>query len=328
MAGRICKCFIGGTGRSGTTILKRILKKHNSCIGIPEYRFSIDPDGLISFLNINKSNWSPYVYHKSHQRLFNLLSNLGYGGKLSKLFSYSYRKLKLDNVISYNIFPQYFGSTISKYSPNYSKLLRNLNSELSKFSYNGNWNGSGFLEKNHIYFQSNQNIVDVEKALSKFWNDFINDVCSKYKSTHFIDDNPWNILYIKEIQELIPDLKFVHVIRDPRDVVASYLGVRWAPNKIDDAIDWYSSIMNKWLFNKSTLAEDFFLEIKLENLVKDPNSVIQSICDHFLIPWDDVLLTQKLNRSNTGRWVNQFSSQEKAILNKKLKPFLDLYEYN
>ena len=142
MSERVYKCFIGGTGRSGTTILKRILNNHSSCIGIPEYRFSIDPDGLIPFLNTIKTSWSPYTYHKNYLRLFNLLIKLGYGSNFTKVVSYSYRKLNLDNFVNYNLFPQYFGSNISMHSPNYSTLLENLKNDLSKVSYNGNWNGS------------------------------------------------------------------------------------------------------------------------------------------------------------------------------------------
>ena len=178
-----------------------------------------------------------------------------------------------------------------------------------------------------MYFQSPQSINDITNSLSNFWNEFISDVCIMYNSTHFIDDNPWNIMFLNEILDLIPDLKFIHIIRDPRDVVASYLGVRWAPNKLEDAIDWYSSIMNRWIVCKSTLPENIFLEIKLEKLVSDTKPVMQSICEHFELSWQDILLTQKLNRSNTGRWVNQFTSKEKLILNKRLEPFIKGFEY-
>ena len=42
--------FIGGSGRSGTNILRKLLSKHSQVASLPfEHRFIIDPDGIIDF---------------------------------------------------------------------------------------------------------------------------------------------------------------------------------------------------------------------------------------------------------------------------------------
>ena len=52
--------FIGGSGRSGTNILRKILSNHSKVASLPfEHRFIIDPNGIIDFYNSFTLNWSP-----------------------------------------------------------------------------------------------------------------------------------------------------------------------------------------------------------------------------------------------------------------------------
>ena len=49
MSNFIQPIFIGGTGRSGTTILSKLLNQVDSVYTIPqEIRFITDPDGILS----------------------------------------------------------------------------------------------------------------------------------------------------------------------------------------------------------------------------------------------------------------------------------------
>ena len=54
--------LVGGTGRCGTSILKEILATHPNAASLPfEYRFIIDPDGIIDFYASYTATWSPYI---------------------------------------------------------------------------------------------------------------------------------------------------------------------------------------------------------------------------------------------------------------------------
>ena len=68
--------LIGGGGRSGTTILSKIFSKHSQFAVVPEWRFVIDPDGLLDFLSSVVNSWTPYIYSLKLQRLETLLSDV------------------------------------------------------------------------------------------------------------------------------------------------------------------------------------------------------------------------------------------------------------
>lgn len=66
--------FIGGTGRSGTTILAKILSQHNNVYKFPiELRYLTDPDGLLSLKTALTVNWSFYQADFAVERFFKLM---------------------------------------------------------------------------------------------------------------------------------------------------------------------------------------------------------------------------------------------------------------
>ena len=51
--------FIAGSGRSGTTVLKRLLARHRSVFALrDEARFLTDPDGLRALCDALSEGWS------------------------------------------------------------------------------------------------------------------------------------------------------------------------------------------------------------------------------------------------------------------------------
>ena len=69
--------FIGGTGRCGTSITSAILGKHSLVTTLPfEYRFIIDPDGIVDFFRSYAATWSPFMADRRLKRLERFLLTL------------------------------------------------------------------------------------------------------------------------------------------------------------------------------------------------------------------------------------------------------------
>ncbi|MCB2141176.1 sulfotransferase [bacterium] len=92
------------------------------------------------------------------------------------------------------------------------------------------------------------------------------------------DKTPPYIKIIPELIQLYPDAKFIHLIRDGRDVAASFYRLQWKGKWLSRSIiEWKESI-EKYLSYKNENIGDRILEIKYEDLVVHTERIIKKIC--------------------------------------------------
>ncbi len=109
------------------------------------------------------------------------------------------------------------------------------------------------------------------------------------------DKNPSYSLFIKDLIEIFPQAKFIHLLRDYRDNILSNI------KTLNDGRMPISSISFGWVyFNKLIEKEkkkipNSFLTIKYEDLVSSPEDNVKSICSFLNIEFD----INMLNFSNT-----------------------------
>ena len=311
-------CLIGGTGRSGTTILKQIFTHHPQCVRVPEYRLSIDPDGLVDFYLSMQNVWSPYYFDRKIRRLRNFLRTIGRNSLLARAYGHYMYKFRLEQMFPVHLVPAYTGVGFSRHSPNYMGYVDELMDDLCEFKYAGQWNGTRFGEDRILHYAPENYRNKVAQKLGRFWMKVTNDVCQHQNAEYFVEDNTWNILWFDSILKMMPHARLVHVIRDPRDVVASYVKMRWAPTDVEEAAKWFKGLMDRWFHVKESIPQDSYHEIRLHELVAEPRKVIGEAADFWGIPWHDNLLKENLGRSHTGRWKKDFNSEQQKVLNRVL----------
>jgi len=320
-------CLIGGTGRSGTTILRQLFSEHPLVAFVPEWRFTIDPDGLADFYNTFCNSWSPYLFDVRVKRLRKLLRTLGRDRFLVRAYSYAMTRSHVENWIPFRLVPQYAGIGIERRCPHFLQYVDELVEKLIEFSYPGQWNGTRFLEATQLSFSGNRNSRELATILGTFWRNVIRDTCQTQGAEFYVEDNTWNILWFDTLQAILPESKLVHIYRDPRDVVASYTHMRWAPKKALQAARWYKEIIKRWFNVRAKLAEGSFMEVALEDLVAHPRPVLEKISAFWELPWDDSLLHTKLDRSHIGRWKEDITPEELQAVTRELKPELSALGY-
>lgn len=290
--------LIGGTGRSGTNILKDILSSHPKTFAFPfETRFTIDPDGIADFIKTYNESWSPYIIDRKIKRLHKLLNELG---SLSSKKRYSKWELE-------------------KHIPKYKEYCEQLISKLVDFKYKASWMGN-YSHEEYMYF-CNKKMDEIKNIFKKFLNETTKEILDKNNAEIYVEDNTWNILFSDVLLEIMPDAYLIHMVRDPRDVIASLLKQSWTPSDLEQTIDWYKGVMNRWFEIKRRLNPRRFIEIKLEELVEKPKQILAKICEFVNIDFDESLLQIDLTKSHSGRWKTEFSEKEKSIINKQLNDY-------
>lgn len=319
--------FIGGTGRSGSNITKKILSQHSKIATLPfEHRFTIDPNGILDFYNTIKYSWSPYICHKKLKDLIQLLNSLNSRNYLKYFIGTLINKID-PNGRKFTT-PPYYGWELEKWFPNYIKHVGNLVSDLTEFRYRAVWPGEkAFNYENKMFFVSSD-VTVLKNITNKFFNNLINDLLVHTKKQIFVEDNTWNFLFACSYVEILPQVKFIHVIRDPRDVVASLIKQRWTPDNFDHCIEYYINLISKILEQTEKLPEKKLLVIKLEDLVGNTPKEIKKICDHCGIEYENNLLNVNLSKANISRWELEFNETQKYLVNQKLDKFIRIFGYN
>jgi hypothetical protein len=80
------------------------------------------------------------------------------------------------------------------------------------------------------------------------------------------------------IHRVFPNARFIHIIRDGRDVASSVLKLPWGPNDIVRAAEWWNE--HVWLARRvgAILGPEQYHEVRFEELVREPERALRACC--------------------------------------------------
>lgn len=114
--------------------------------------------------------------------------------------------------------------------------------------------------------------------------------------TVWLEKTPGHLRYADRIEQLVRDARFVHILRNGEDNVASLFETGqkypdvWGP--------WYGTLdqcLQRWLADARKSREcasrnNHFL-VRYEQLIADPGPVLAALCDFIGLPYDDKMLS-------------------------------------
>jgi hypothetical protein len=102
------------------------------------------------------------------------------------------------------------------------------------------------------------------------------------------DKTPGYVREMHRIESVLPEARFVHLIRDGRDVALSVLGMNWGPSTVPEAaFRWKKRILRA---REQVPRIGHYLEIRYEDLVRDTEPTLRRVCEFVQLPYDDAML--------------------------------------
>ncbi len=172
------------------------------------------------------------------------------------------------------------------------------------------WVNWGIARKTLLARAARPDASPLDALLRAFYESY----ADRFGKRRYGDKTPPYVFEMPLVRQLFPDARFVHLIRDGRDVALSMREKAWwGPKSLaETAAYWTHTILTARAYGAG--APDY-LEIRYEDLVQAPEKTLRRICEFIELPWDGAMLRyheragdrlQELTgfRSETGEYIS------------------------
>lgn len=104
------------------------------------------------------------------------------------------------------------------------------------------------------------------------------------------DKTPSHLLYVPLLASSFPQARFVHIVRDGRDVVPSILGMKFGPDRFAQAVLFWQRRVEQGITGGAALGPERYREIRYEALVADPATTLRDLCPFLGLEYSDEMV--------------------------------------
>jgi len=164
-----------------------------------------------------------------------------------------------------------------------------------------------------------------------------------------VDKDPRLVEHLRWLNEWFPDAHAIHVVREPRDVLASKKLARWSRRR-PSLLHILAGLLQLRLGLEEGPAVfgDRYREVRYESLLTDPRSVLSDLCQWLKVTYTDAMLEFQssarqlvasdevawkketigpLLSDNVGKWRNVLVPFEAACAAAAFAPYLQQFDY-
>ena len=138
---------------------------------------------------------------------------------------------------------------------------------------------------------------------------------------------------LEKIAAIFPDAKIFHLIRDPRDVAISCMGMGWAGNTYYAVNNWLE-VESDWDRFGRTFQNDHVLQVIYERLISDPAGQLSEVCKFVgevfsadMLNYPSHSTYEAPDPSTIQRWKNAHRAEDITQVELRAEPLLLQRQY-
>jgi len=332
MDGEFSPVFVGGTGRSGTTIVGQYLNSHRSLVTpVHENKLIVEKGGLRSLVDTLSKG---YDYKENHYAISdfidwaNTLRKYGFQNKTADFLHRGVNK-----AVHFTIGKKIPAAQVCRALPfcDFSFLSIGTNYGLSHYDHCidhflanviGETDAHGIVDTEGlikpVYLASTSRREDLLKHSRDFLASLNKLKMQDAGAQRWCDDTPLNGRYADFLLDLYPTGKVIHVVRDPHDVVASYSEKPWASSNLNFITSRLKRQYSELIKAEESLPKESFMTFRLEDFANEHDKQKEELCAFLDLDPDGFDGSVTFNASSFGRWRKKFSSSQAKVIESEL----------
>ena len=330
--------FVGGTGRSGTSVMARMLNSHPAIV-LPshENKLIVESGGL---RDVAAQLGGRFDMKRHHYAVANFIH---WARKLRSLgFRDPALQEKVRVLMSEGMAFDKACEAVAREHPAADLSIFAIARGFGVEHYDRCLNR--FLDR-ICAFVSNDGIVDTEGLLRPFFTPKAMDRATivqecrtlldelyaaplaQTSTVRWCDDTPSNWMYVDFLYELYPDMRFIHMIRDPRDVVGSYLKQVWRPSDPRAIVSMFKAQFADYQAMTSRLPAANILELRMEDFSTGKDETLTRLSAFLGLEntFDGNIFSN--DKTNSGSYAGDLGAEGMGLLETELQDWMEKYGY-
>ena len=290
-----CKrIFIGGTGRSGTSVFNKLLLGQKDIFGLDkkEGKFLISPRGLLDLYVNCSASYSPARASMAVNDFRNLMTRTVC---TSKVYGYPY---KFDELLGGGRYFEYLESFLSNFKNDTESVAL-------------------YLKEDYFFSIAGQYVDDLFSSAAR-----------ESEKHHWVEKTPHNILQVDFLWKLIPDAVIINIQRDPRAVVKSILNIGWV-SSLSEGCQYYKQVFSKFRTQSDILNSkaNFYSLVRLEDIALEREMVkiaLERVLGDISIDFDII----DWKKDSIEGWKRGFTQSEFRFVSDELEEEIAFFGYD
>lgn len=325
--------FVGGTGRSGTSLMGDLVGSH-PLFHLPghENKLIVERAGLRDLIrdlsgipDLMRCHFAILHFYVRAQKMRNFAfreaalnqqvqSHVNArGSSFEQAFEYVQRQNPQANG-SIHAIGQGFG--VAHYEKCVNELVKKLAVHIDQ---NGIIDTDGLLKPFFVTRKFDRaELLDIAR-------DFLCDLYGAKSQLRWVDDTPSNSLAVDFLAELFPDMRFINMVRSPADTISSYVKQVWFPSDVKLAEQYICSNLLAAEKLMATLPANMTITVRMEDLVEQPEKTLETLAKFLDVSSEFNPQLVKRDAANIGR--SESDQEIQTAISAELKAWMARYDY-